>query len=86
MIEKVTTDKNYRLIHRKVNTNFMYSGTHLITIKERIKILPFLEWQVGTVDAGQFFDNSIPSQYEYFVDSKNKKLIIKSGSDTSIAY
>jgi hypothetical protein len=85
-ITKITTDKDYRLIHRKVNTNFMYSGTHLITIKQTIKLMPILEYRVGIVNAGQYFDNAIPSQFEYLIDSNKHRLIIKSGSDTSISF
>ena len=85
-ITKITTDKDYRLIHRKVNTNFMYSGTHLITVKQKIKLMPILEYQVGMVDAGQHFDNAIPSQYRFSIDSKNRRIIIKSFADTTISY
>ena len=80
VIQKVMKDRNYQLVHRKVNTNFMYSGTHLISINRQLKYFPIMEYCVATINVGQYFDNTIPSQTEYLIDEKNHKLIIKSGS------
>ena len=85
-IQKITTDGNYRLVHRKVNTNFMYSGTHLISIKKQLTYLPIFEYRLATINAGQYFDNAVPSQTDYSIDEKNHKLIMKSGTVETFSY
>lgn len=73
--KKVTFDKEYRLVHRKTNSDFMYSGDHMILIHKKIKGFPILEKRIKKLNVGSYFDNYEPPMLDYSIESDSLNII-----------